>query len=167
VADKNAPAAPSALRKLSHPIAYPDLVKAESQNQGIGQMLVLAMIRQESGYDPLAHSPAQARGLTQITPATATFLAEALGWSHFEQDDLNRPAIALEFGTHYLADQLNSFGGNTFQALAAYNAGPQSVSQWATDDNDLFIERIDYPETQEYVRQVYFNHAVYRSQSNQ
>jgi soluble lytic murein transglycosylase-like protein/TolA-binding protein len=164
---KNVSQVPQVLRKLSHPLAYADLVKAESQRQGLGQMLLLAMIRQESGFDPLAHSPAQARGLTQITPDTAQYLAGALGWNHFEQTDLDHPVMAMEFGAQYLADQLNSFGGNAFQALAAYNAGPQSVSQWATEDNDLFIERIDYPETQEYIRQVYLNHAVYRSLSTQ
>lgn len=84
-------------------------------------------------------------------------------WILLALEDLYRPTVSVEFGAWYLASQLAHFGGDTFEALAAYNAGAGPVARWRAADPDLFVEQIDYSETRSYVRQVYLHHAVYRS----
>jgi soluble lytic murein transglycosylase len=99
----------------------------------------------------------------QVMPATGQGIASALGTAGFGPDDLHLPPVAVRFGAWYLANQLAKFGGDPFRALAAYNAGAGPVARWATGDPDLFVERIDYAETKNYVRLLYLHHALYRS----
>ena len=123
------------------------------------------MIRQESFFDPAAGSPAGALGLTQVIPATAQEIAQQLGRQDFSVSDLFRPSVAIEFGAHYLASQVQFFDGNLYFALAAYNAGPGMALSWseeAAGDIDLFQELIQFAETRTYVKIVLENYAVYR-----
>ena len=72
----------------------------------------------------------------------------------------------MRFGAQYLSETLTRFDGKVFQALAGYNAGPGHVPGWATGpaagDADLFIESIDFPETEHYVRIVWENYQIYQ-----
>ncbi len=158
--------APKSVQRLVYPIAFPDLVKAEAERQGVDPLLLLALAYQESRFDPFALSLADARGLTQVIPPTGKGIASALNRPDFSPDDLYRPAVAVEFGAWYLANQLSTFGGDPYRALAAYNAGAGPIPRWAAGDPDLFLERIDYSETRSYVRQVYLHHALYRRLQN-
>jgi soluble lytic murein transglycosylase len=155
--------APLAVRRLAFPAAYSDLVCAQSAKYGVDPLLLLSLIRQESIYDPLAISVSDARGLTQVIPATGRGIAANLNRQGFAPADLFRPAVSVEFGAAYLAENLKRFGGDAFKAAAAYNAGPGPVPRWATSDPDLFVERIDYSQTRNYVRGVYTHHSMYRS----
>ena len=153
--------APVAVQRLVYPRAYWDLVQPEAKKRGVDPALLLALIYQESRDDPYALSVADARGLTQILPSTGRGIATALGRRQFDAADLDKPTVAVEFGAWYLANQLRAFGGDPFRALAAYNAGATPVARWNASDPDLFVERIDYPETRNYVREVYLHHAIY------
>jgi soluble lytic murein transglycosylase len=157
---------PHAAQEGLYPIAWGALVEREATERNVDPWLVLGLIRQESAYDPRAHSGADAYGLTQVIPDTGQILATALGERNFTTADLYRPAISVRFGTYYLAETLDRFDGNIFQALAGYNAGPGQVPGWASGaaagDPDLFLEAIDFPETQQYVRIVWENMQVYR-----
>ena len=157
---------PRAVQEGLYPIAWGALVAREAAARDVDPWLVLGLMRQESAYDPRAHSGADAYGLTQVIPDTGQGIAAALGEPDFTPADLYRPAVAVRFGTFYLAETLARFDGNVFQALAGYNAGPGRVPDWATGaaaaDPDLFIEAIDFPETQHYVRIVWENTQVYR-----
>ena len=78
---------------------------------------------------------------------------------------LYRPDTAIAFGAYLLDEQLERYGGNVAAALAAYNAGPVYADGWAqleADDFDLFLEAVDFPETQRYIKQIYITHAIYR-----
>ena len=79
------------------------------------------LIQQESGFDPSSQSSAGAMGLTQLMPGTASSLGVA--------NPLNA-GESIEGGARYLAQMLSTFGGNTEEALAAYNAGPGAVQQY-------------------------------------
>jgi soluble lytic murein transglycosylase len=97
-------------------------------------------------------SDAGARGLMQVTPATAEFIERASGGSTFEADDLSDPDINIRYGTYYLRHLIDKFDRNMVAALAAYNAGEKNVFDWG--GAKLETDDIQFPETREYVDNV-------------
>ncbi|HEX5415758.1 MAG TPA: lytic transglycosylase domain-containing protein, partial [Chloroflexota bacterium] len=153
---------PLAIQRLFYPPASLGRVTTIAEQRGFDPRLFLALIYQESRDDPFALSLSGAKGIAQMMPATGQGIAKALGTPGFAPDDLNRPAVGIDFGGRFFGDQLKRFGGDPFRALAAYNAGPGAIAQWASPDPDLFVERISYPETRDYVRQIYVHDTYYR-----
>jgi soluble lytic murein transglycosylase-like protein len=157
---------PRALVELAYPLAYPSLVQAAAAEYNLSPLLLLALIRQESFFNPLAVSSAGALGLTQVMPPTGQGIAAALNVEGFSTSDLLQPQVSIRFGAYYLRSQLDSSAGNLLFALAAYNAGPDNARRWTASlpipDMDLFIELIDFAETRSYVKLVLENYAVYR-----
>lgn len=107
-----------------------------AKSAGIDPRLLKALVKQESGGDPNAHSPAGALGETQLMPATAA----ALGVNP------RNDAQNLAGGAKYLRQQLDRFGGDVSKALAAYNAGPGAVAKYGGVP--------PYAETQNYVKNI-------------
>jgi soluble lytic murein transglycosylase-like protein len=141
----------ASVQSASAPVAggatpYDAEISAAAARHGVDPALLKGLIRQESGFDPNAGSPAGARGLAQLMPGTAA----ALGVT-----DPTDPAQAIEGGAKYLRQQLDAFGGDVSKALAAYNAGPGAVTRYGGVP--------PYAETQEYVRKVQAFAAGYRS----
>ena len=126
-------------------VPYGAEITAAARRHGIDPALLAGLVRQESNFDPNAGSPAGARGLTQLMPATAAGLGVT---------DVTDLAQALEGGARYLAQQLQHFGGDVTKALAAYNAGPGAVERFGGVP--------PYAETQAYVRKVQAFAAAYR-----
>ena len=141
-------------------------METAGRENGVSPLALLALIRQESLYDPQAISVAGALGLTQVIPTTAAEIAEKLGRSDFTPPDLLEPSLNIEFGAFYLGDQLRLFDGDLHLALAAYNGGPGNALRWrddpATTDPDFLTETIDLEETRSYLELVLANYAVYR-----
>jgi soluble lytic murein transglycosylase len=157
--------APKALLRLAYPDDYAPLLQSAQDSEDVSPVEMLALMRQESFFDPLAGSGAGATGLTQVIPSTAEGIATDLGDATFTNSDLFRPVVSIQFGAYYLAQQLNEFDGNLYYALAAYNAGPGAVEDWraaAGNDIDMFLEQVDVGEANLYVRLVMENLAVYR-----
>jgi soluble lytic murein transglycosylase-like protein len=125
--------------------SYEGLITQAAARYGIDPAVLHGLIQQESGFDPNAQSAAGAMGLTQLMPGTAS----AMGVSN----PLD-PAQAIEGGARYLSQLLGQFGGNTTDALAAYNAGPGAVSQYGGVP--------PYAETQSYVEKVLAYAQEYR-----
>jgi len=157
---------PRAVRGLLYPAAYGDLVAAQAARWKVDPYLLLALIRQESSFNPRAESGASARGLTQVVPSTGRGIARAVGRGSFDADDLFKPAVSIEFGAYYLSQALAQFQGAIYPALAGYNAGPGTAAAWLRNlgafDPDLYAEQIPYAETSTYVRRVYENYRLYR-----
>jgi len=99
---------------------YADLFTAAGRRHGVDPALLSAVARTESSYDPSAVSPAGARGLMQLMPATARGLG-------VNPDD---PAQAVDGAARLLGGLLTRYGGDTSTALAAYNAGPGAVARY-------------------------------------
>ncbi|MBX3081208.1 MAG: tetratricopeptide repeat protein [Anaerolineae bacterium] len=158
--------APRYIASLRFPIAYYDLVLPETQKYNIDPLLVFSLIRQESLFEGLATSYAQAQGLMQIIPDTGEYIAIKLQWKDYQNSDLYRPHVNVTFGIYYLYEQLQGFEGNVYAALAAYNGGPGNSAQWlrmSNGDPDLFLNAISFDETRLYVRRIYEQYATYRA----
>jgi soluble lytic murein transglycosylase len=155
----NAYQSPRYLQRLVYPYPYRATIEAAAKKYGVDPLLLVALIRQESSFNPQAHSPSNAVGLTQFVPSTAQAVAARVGMANFTLSDLYRPPVAIELGAAYLAAEIKQNGGNPYLALAAYNAGDGAVQSWLSDnprrDIDLLEEEIPVAETRDYVRNVY------------
>ena len=160
-------AAPDAtLQRLLFPLPRATELADEAAKTGIDPLLAAAIIRQESAFDPLARSRADARGLMQVVPSLGASLARAEGIRDWDPVLLYQPEVNLHFGLLHLAEMLRRFP-HIEPALASYNAGSRPANQWlalpgAAADPEVYIERIQYVETRDYVRRVLRNLAVYR-----
>ena len=148
------------------PLAYWEMIQQKAQERDLDPYLILALIRQESLFDPQARSPATALGLMQLLPSTASRVAKQIGISPPTNEQLFQPDINLVLGTQYLKDLLQRYSNDWFKAIAAYNAGEAAVDRWEkeilTDDPEEFVERIPYLETRGYVKLVMRNHRIYK-----
>jgi soluble lytic murein transglycosylase-like protein len=134
--------------ELPADVPYGAEITAAAKKYGIDPALLAGLVKQESGFNPNAGSPAGARGLTQLMPGTAAGLGVT---------NVLDPAQSLDGGAKYLRAQLDAFGGDVARALAAYNAGPGAVQRYGGVP--------PYAETQNYVRAVQANAASYRASS--
>lgn len=151
--------------RLAYPVLERELIARESKARGVDPAFVAAVIRQESSFNPGATSPAGARGLMQVMPSVGASMARARGFAPWDAVLLYQPDVSVELGTAHLAGFLKQFGAPE-RALAAYNAGNSRVAAWSkkpgTDDPELFVERIPFVETRDYVRIVSRNREMYR-----
>lgn len=138
--------------------------------------LVLALIRQESTFNPNAVSPVGARGLMQLMPATAQTVAKRLGIKKHDHSRLTSdPEYNIRLGTTYMSEMLDRFNGSFVLAIAAYNAGIGRVRSWLETQGDPraegvdvvdWIEMIPIHETRNYVQRVMEGLMVYRARLN-
>lgn len=156
---------PKAIGRLSYPVYFADFILPLAQQYGFDPRLQFALVRQESLFESVARSGAAAQGLSQVIPDTGAWIAERLAWPDFENDDLYKPYVGLNFGAYYLAQQLEYFDGDVHAALAAYNAGPGNAARWhalAGSDLDSFVDAVDFPETELYIERIYAGYEIYR-----
>ncbi len=146
------------------PSPYTEIVRAAEAREGLPHGLLWAVMRQESAFDPEAVSPAHAVGLMQLLPETARSVADELALAH-DDARLTSPPYAIRVGARELHKLIEQFHGNVPLALAAYNAGAESVERWSSRaagmQLDTFVERIPFRETRDYVARVMGNFAHY------
>ncbi|WP_075879100.1 transglycosylase SLT domain-containing protein [Vreelandella massiliensis] len=147
------------------PQAYADQFLHWGRLSGVDPYLLMAIARRESAYNPEALSPAGARGLMQLMPGTAAQVSQEIGLSDPGPYGVLDPEVNIRLGSTYLRDKLTRYGGNRLAATAAYNAGPGRVDSWLEEQGveafDLFVERIPYRETREYVQAVLSYRVIY------
>src|SRR3954452_4603735 len=146
-----------AVQEITLPLRHEDIIRQQSHKKGLDPALVAAIIYQESKFSDQTSS-AGARGLMQITPDTADFIAKQSGGVAFTHEDLATPQINIAYGTWYLRWLLDRYDERKTLAIAAYNAGFGHVDEWVkrAGGPDEFDPRTDipFPETKNYVQQV-------------
>jgi soluble lytic murein transglycosylase len=142
---------------LRYPRPYAASVIDASKETQVSEDWLFAIMRQESLFRKDAVSRADARGLMQMQPATATAVARRWHLPPPARDDLFEPSVALRLGARYVRELLDKHRGQLAPSLAAYNAGPTSVSRWLPSDSmdaDVWIENIPYAETRGYIQHI-------------
>lgn len=159
------PRLPDLARELVLPLAHEDIIRQQAGAKQLDPSLLAAVIYAESRFRD-ATSHAGARGLMQITPATAKYIAHLSGGTAFEQGDLATPQINIAYGSFYLRYLLRRYDGNTVLALAAYNGGEGNVDRWIAraggDERAFRRDQIPFAETREYVARVLDARTSYR-----
>jgi soluble lytic murein transglycosylase len=157
---------PEDLWRLAYPQGYWDSIATQARKHGIDPFFIAAIIREESQFLPEALSPAGARGVMQVMPATGEWIARSAGISGFDRSRLFESDTAISVGSWYLGHLMKKFRGDLVLVAAAYNAGPEPVSAWLGKNGglepDVFVESIPYLETRGYVKKVLRNYAEYR-----
>jgi peptidoglycan lytic transglycosylase len=156
---------PRAFWEMFYPLGWRAEVASAAQRAGIDPLLVSAVVREESSYNPQARSRVGARGLMQLMPETARPMARVRGLAFQEGELLDDPAANIELGSAYLGGLVRDFGDARL-AVAAYNAGPTRVREWwsarKSDDLEVWVEQIPYNETRNFVRRVMVGWEEYR-----
>lgn len=150
------------------PVRYAEQIQQASTRHKVDPYLVCAIIKCESGWDPVAESRVGAQGLMQVMPSTASELVRMglVDGSAYPPDDLLDPTTNIEYGCAYLGF-LTAQLDNLDARIAAYNAGIGQVLKWqaeAARDGKPFREHINYAETFAYVSNVnvaYHEYAQY------
>ena len=148
-----------AIREITLPLRHEDSIRQQAEEKDLDPALIAAVIYAESRFQDQT-SEAGARGLMQVTPATARAIAEESGGTEFVVDDLSESDINIRYGTYHLRDLLDQYDGNLVAGLAAYNAGSGNVDMWG--GALLRIDEIPFDETRAYVEQVLEKREQYR-----
>ena len=152
---------------LRFPTPVLSFYRQRSRETGVPLSYLYAISRQESALNPFARSPVGAAGLMQLMPQTAANIAGKCGIAYSGKDALFDPEINVSFGSCYLMQLLEKYGGNRILASAAYNAGPGRVTKWTDSDGagvaaDIWVESIPFKETRNYVQNVLVYDAIYQ-----
>jgi soluble lytic murein transglycosylase len=151
-----------AAEEIVLPLRHEDIIRQQAADKRLDPSLIAGVIYAESRFvDQTSH--AGAKGLMQLMPETADYIARKSGGVRFEQGDLATPQINIAYGSWYLRYLLDHYGGSEALALAAYNAGEGKVDEWlARHGSDFSLERIPFPETRSYVANVLAARDEYR-----
>lgn len=153
-----------------YPAPYRQAILSSARTRKLDPRFILALIRQESVFRPLAKSPAGARGLLQLTIDAAQKYASNAGLNNVRENQLYQPETSIRLGSEYLVE-LSGLFPNLLEAVAAsYNGGEDNVARWVRrakqKDPGVFTSEVGFDETKAYVQKVMNNYRVYRQLYN-
>src|SRR5215211_1480937 len=166
VAAAVAPWADKAVQEVSLPLRHEDIIRQQASDKDLDPALIAGVIFAESHFrDQTSH--AGAKGLMQLMPETADYIAQKSGGTAFVQGDLATPQVNIAYGSWYLRYLLDKYDGREALALAAYNAGQGNVDEWlaqvgARGEQFRAADHIPFPETRDYVKKVLAAREDYR-----
>jgi len=153
--------------EIAYPFHYRELIMEYAEAYGVDPYLVVAIIRNESKFNPEAVSRKEARGLMQIAPITGEWASEKLEIEDYRPDRLHEPRLNIQIGCWYLGILQDQFSRNISLMVAAYNAGNGNVSKWLDNpeysDNGAELTHIPFPETRSYQQRVLRDYQYYRT----
>ncbi len=148
-----------------YPAPYRQAILRSAKTRKLDPRFILAIIRQESVFRPLAKSPAGARGLLQLTIDAAQKYASTAGLDSLRESELYRPETSILLGTEYLAALARQFPNLVEAVAASYNGGEDNVARWVRrskqKDPGAFTAEIGFEETKTYVQKVMTNYRAY------
>lgn len=149
-----------------YPAPYRESILRAASSRRVDPRLVLAIMRQESGFRPRAKSQAAARGLLQLTIDTAQKYTARAGLNNLRDDDLYRPEVSVLVGSEYLSELMRLFPELPEAVAASYNGGEDNAARWLKRarqrDPGVFTAEIGFAETKNYVYKVMANYRAYR-----
>jgi soluble lytic murein transglycosylase-like protein/TolA-binding protein len=149
-----------------YPAPYREIIVREANKRGLDPRLLLAIMKQESGFRPRAKSIAAARGLLQLTIDTALKYAARAGFNNIREDDLYRPEVNIAIACEYLAELKRLFPDLPEAVAASYNGGEDNAARWlkrsAHRDPAIFAAEVGFSETKGYVFKVISNYRAYQ-----
>lgn len=147
------------------PLAFVPAVQEQAGKRHLDTAWVMGLMRSESAMNVAAVSPAGARGLMQLMPATAAQLARRYGYAWQGSEQLMQAKDNIVFGTSFLRELMDRFGNNPVLVSGAYNAGPGAVKRWLKDlpgqDAAIWIEMLPFFETRDYIPRVLAFATIY------
>ena len=150
----------------AYPAPYRQAILNAAKARKLDPRFILALIKQESVFKPLAKSPAGARGLLQLTVDAAQKYAQGAGLSTVRESELYQPATSITVGAEYLEHLSKLFPGMIEPVAASYNGGEDNVARWLKrskrQDPGVFTSEVGFDETKGYVQKVMANYRVYR-----
>ncbi len=148
-----------------YPFQHQELIYHYAEVNRLDPLLVAAVIKTESNFQPGATSPKGARGLMQIMPDTANWISQQIGGCPIPPEKLYNAETNISLGTWYLADLFHEFQGDPVLVIAAYNAGRGNVRNWLNEQHwtgeRKTIDQIPFMETRQYIRSALWNYKVY------
>jgi peptidoglycan lytic transglycosylase len=149
-----------------YPAPYRQTIVSAAKMRKLDPRFVLAIIKQESVFKPLAKSPAGARGLLQLTIDAAQKYATNAGLTDVQESQLYQPETSIRIGSEYLRELSNMFPNLPEAVAASYNGGEDNVTRWIKrarqKDPGVFTSEVGFDETKAYVQKVLNNYRVYR-----
>jgi len=156
---------PKIAREQLYPRDFYEYVEEDAKTFGVDPNLILAIMREESRFNPRAKSQVAARGLLQLIITTARDIGRDIGLVDVSAEDLYDPRVVIRIGAKYLSTLSKEFAGNRHAIVAAYNAGPAQVRLWQrmapAPGDDYFDESITFDETRDYVKKVMKSYREY------
>ncbi len=157
---------PLELWESLYPLYYEDVIRERALEYEIDPLLVLAMIREESRFNPWNESVAGARGLMQIIFSTGEWIAQKLNVEDFNDEMLFDPEVNIDLGCWYIDYLKERFSNDSVLVISGYNAGPGTTSKWLKQydrsDLDNFVENVPYSETREHIKKVIKSYQMYK-----
>ena len=149
-----------------YPAPYRQAIVRAAKDKKLDPRFILALIRQESVFRPLAKSPSGARGLLQLTIDVAQKYAAGAGLNDVRETQLYQPETSVMLGAEYLSELAKMFPQMLEAVAASYNGGEDNVARWVKrakrKDPGVFTSEIGFDETKAYVQKVMANYRVYR-----
>ena len=150
----------------SYPAPYRQAILSASKTRKLDPRFILALIKQESVFKPLAKSPAGARGLLQLTIDAAHKYGPGAGLNSLRENQLYQPETSIMVGAEYLEHLTKLFPQMLEPVAASYNGGEDNVARWLErakqKDPGVFTSEVGFDETKGYVQKVMANYRVYR-----
>lgn len=155
------------LLKKIYPTKYSEYVYKYAREYNVDPILIFAIIKAESNFNPNVVSSSNAIGLMQLMDTTAEEIARKLEITFLKGASLYNPELNIQLGTKYFSNLMKEYNNNYLLALTAYNAGIGNVNRWIEQgiikEDGSDIENIPFKETNNYVRKIIRDYKIYKN----